>query len=321
MFILVSNNKETLLEEITNLNTKCYMHKLSFLSDQNRIASLLDSNKTVHENLFCKNVKEYLSTLYGTIMKVLTMLREDNKIFERFIEEIESIPDSKNRIPEYEKSLDYLAEDLVFLLFSDFSSSEKNIAILLRQFKVMITKVIKSYTIGKNIILFENPDLMVNRMIKAFLNSNDNRDYLQLLFGKLFDEAADLKKYAQRMKCKKDTTFRRQSVETLSVKKTEFSNSFDECRSKIMEEHFGSSLTIGGIMSGIVSTEESKFILREMETSESKIDNILLICDGIIHRIIKKLLYMPLPMRYLCKLLEKIAKEEVLYVNNRVKPV
>ena len=82
-----------------------------------------------------------------------------------------------------------------------------------------------------------------------------------------------------------------------------------------MSGSFGSWLLIGGNESQeeFVENEEIKFPAKEPDTQESNMDKVILICEGILHRIKKKLLYMPLPMRYFCKLLEKIAEEYVIH--------
>lgn len=60
------------------------------------------------------------------------MLRENTQTFQLFMAMIER----ENNIPD--KLLDNLADDLIFLLFADFTSSEKNIITILRHFEGLI---------------------------------------------------------------------------------------------------------------------------------------------------------------------------------------
>jgi len=202
-------------------------------------------------------------------MKILEGLREDKQLFEYLIESIDKIESP------HPKTLDYLSEDLVFMFFADFSSTDKNVSNLLRQFQVIVVKVIKEHAAGNCLTLFENEDLMVNRLIKAFLNNNHNRNYLSLLFGKLFDEATDLKKYARRIK----------------------------------EKNLNQSTNPGSFTLTVAKDKNSEEIKEE-------VNDILLICEGILNRIMKKLIHMPLAIRYFCKLLEKIVLEHVLAIGN-----
>jgi hypothetical protein len=60
-------------------------------------------------------------------------------------------------------------------------------------------------------------------------------------------------------------------------------------------------------------TEEEK--TRELVYSELDWKAMLDTCDNLLKSITKKLIYMPLSMRYLCKLVEKLAKKHVLLGN------
>ena len=137
IFILAGRNKEALIQEIENLNTDCYKHKLSLIAYYKHFESIVNDNKKFHNILFCTNVKDYLGASYSSIMKILITLRENTKLFERFIEAIDSNSSSMDKT-----ILNSLAGDFIFLFFSDFSSSEKNVVTLLRHFKVFISKFI-----------------------------------------------------------------------------------------------------------------------------------------------------------------------------------
>ena len=140
---------------------------------------------------------------------------------------------------------------------------------------------------------------MVNKMLKAFLNNSNNREYLQLLFKPIFYEATDLMTYANRI-----TTDKKECGEDNS--------SFD-----IAKKSSGTPTSVIEELKPKDYTENSK---TKYETSIAKTPknlkttpkNITLICQGILKRIIKKLNYMPLCTRYLCKILEEISKKHVI---------
>lgn len=230
-------------------------------------------------------------------MRVLSGLRESPPLFECFVEAVDTI---SGTLPSL--TLDRLAEDLVFMFFADFSSTDKNVSNLLRQFQVILVKVVKAYAAGDCPMLFEDQELMVNRLIKAFLNNNHNRDYLSLLFGKLFDEATDLRKYARRMREKKMVESR---TSPLASERTKAPNSHTgDSASSLREQPSNSSVPQK-------STTGPMEELKRRSVDESKMNDILLICDGIINRIVKKLLHMPLAIRYFCKLVENVVLQHV----------
>jgi len=269
-----NNNKETLIKEIEDQNKACYKHQLALLSTYRSYGPSIGPLVTPRRTLFCTNEKDYLGTLHSWIMRILQELRDNPKIFEYFISSIDKLSKPSNASFSL-STLDNFADDLIFMFFADFSSMEKNVTNLLRHFQVILVKIIKSYAAGDCLMLFEDQNLMVNRLIKSFLNTNNNRDYLSLLFGKLFDEATDLKKYAKRMREK-----------MLQKNKT---NPFTKEKAQTTDT--------------IPTTEEQK---------EGKLNDTLLICEGIINRATKKLLHMPLAMRYFFKLLANIAFEHVI---------
>eukprot|EP00826_Nyctotherus_ovalis_P026046 TRINITY_DN2030_c0_g2_i1.p1 TRINITY_DN2030_c0_g2~~TRINITY_DN2030_c0_g2_i1.p1 ORF type:complete len:375 (-),score=95.21 TRINITY_DN2030_c0_g2_i1:909-1895(-) len=287
MCLVVGSNKDALIREIEELNRRCYKHQLTLLASYRSYVPLLNPSILPRRILFCTNERDYLGTFYSWLMRVLIGLRQSPQLFECFVESIDNI---SGTLPSL--TLNGLAEDLVFMFFADFSSTDKNVSNLLRQFQVILVKVVKAHAAGDCPMLFEDQELMVNRLIKAFLNNNHNRDYLSLLFGKLFDEATDLRNYARRIREKKVLGSR---TAPLASERTQAQSS------RTGDSPVSQKFTTG-------SMEE----LKGGSADKSKMNDILLICDGIINRIVKKLLHMPLAIRYFCKLVENVVLQHVV---------
>jgi len=222
-------------------------------------------------------------------------LKEDVKLFEYVVSKLD------NTSGELER----LAKDFVMLFFADFTSTEKNVIIILRQLKGLISKTLSSSwneKEGNQHTVFGNKDLMVNRIINAFINSSENRDYLNLLFGKLFFEATGLKHYIKKIKARNTTL-------TISDKETSGEQKFvlvANDKSMIGAGHLSYRLPSNSSSSDPEEKgQPSGFNITNKET-EDNMEDTLLLSEGVLNRIIKKLVYMPLSMRYFCKLLEHI---------------
>ena len=262
---------------------------LRLLSSYRHIEFIMKESKINKKIILCKNEKGYLGISYQYIMKILLKIRESKKLFEYLIQSIEANLSTIDDI-----GLNFLAQDFVFLFFSDFSSSEKGIITILRQFEVIITKMFDEYKLGKHSMLFEDQKVMINKIIKSFLKNNENRDYVNLLFGKLFDEASDLKKYAKKMRDEEAT-----SNDIMLTAKTVYDmpdpKDSKEHSAKLILNHFQIPSLESGFMSEIqTDLAKSQIISIEMDSDEEKIEDIILICDGLLHRIVTKLPYMTL---------------------------
>jgi hypothetical protein len=135
---------------------------------------------------------------------------------------------------------------------------------------------------------------MINRILKAFINTADNHDYLNLLFGKLFDEATSMHKYLGRLYKK------RYSIESKTVSK-------EQARTLVIADHFNGGLPENSSTSDPNPKKvQKKLDLEKLTMQPIEAESVLLICDGILKRITGKLIFMPLSMNYFCKMLEAI---------------
>ena len=323
--VIVETKKAGLLANIELLNRECYKRQLNLMCAHDKLLPVLDKTVRPIRKLLCADEKSYFGQSYLFIMRVLLMLREDKQVFHYFARGLDG---SK----EYPSSfLDNLAEELVFLFFADFSSPEKTAITFLSQLEGLICRLFKGYVKGEYPLLFEESDLMVNRLIKAFMNKYEHHDYLRILFGKIFDDADDLRSYLRKLKAKKlkgvmtEVSSDNQSTTTADEPEEALYSPI----TKFIPDHFDHNFKLDIVKAGGAPVQRSKTVdysdLKE-ETSiagaktcpgqpgKFSTDDILTICDAILDRVVKKLLFMPPSMRYFCKLLEKVALQHVIII-------
>ncbi len=148
-----------------------------------------------------------------------------------------------------------------------------------------------SYKAGLNSLFYEK-SLFINRLINAYLKRSENREYLHLLFGKIMDRlysannapAADVPEEQKRRPTES-------SLATASLLSPDGPIPKELRRSMTVQSRS--------------ALEEScpKETVDWKRTEE--------ICEEFIHSVTKKLIYMPLSVRYLCKLVEKLATANV----------
>ena len=301
------------MKNIESLNIDCYKHRLSLLSSYERLQPILDPTIKPRKNLLCTNTEEYLGKSYDSIMKILNIIREDKKLFQHIIHRFDIHSPS---FPT--KKLDRFAKDFVLLFFADFSSAQKNVVLILRQFEALLEITFNNFVNGNDFSLYGAETNMMNLLIKAFINSNENRDYLRLLFGKLFNETTDLCDYVKKVHQKKPSIL--SSDKEIITK--DISNEIKFTKESqnliyLIEDHFSLCSKIDSSSSNPNPTKEYEIlkISYEVKPEENmKIENVLSICEGIISRVTRKLIHMPLTMRYFCKLIEKVAMKFVLLI-------
>ena len=139
--------------------------------------------------------------------------------------------------------------------------------------------------------MFEEPLLLVNMLIKAYMKTPENREYLRLAFSKIWVKTVDMNRYLEELKCKqKDSMLKIQRHGSVRV-------------APAMTEREPHPRSNSG-------DEESK-----TQSKELTMEDYMLICDQILKSIKETLYFMPVSVRYLCKLIADIIKSYVnLYV-------
>ena len=166
-------------------------------------------------------------------------------------------------------------------------------------------------------MLFDE-DLIVNKLIKEYLKKYEHREYMLLIFGKLFEKATDMNKYLKDLRGRKGNegimaNATEATSDVLSVgEKSSDGQSDTSPMTKFIEDHFNAQSKPGVIPPA--GSEEVKIIAEDHGSEKLTNDDVFLICDHILEMISKKLLYMPLSMRYFCKLLERITHKFVRFL-------
>lgn len=241
---------------------------------------------------------------------MLLTLKERTRAFKLLARELDGLAKELSS-----SVLDRLAREFVGVLFADFASAEKSVVAVLKQLEEPIKEVLTNYCEGKQYLAFGDEDLMVNRMIKAFINSSDNRVYLNLLFGKLFFEATDLRPYLQKLEQKK-TAMMSAGEEALDLKKVTVKTKANRSliNSATTNESFSYRLPANSSSSSPDERAESpdfEVVFKPGGCTELSAQDILLLSEGMLGRIVKNLVHMPLSMRHFCKLLERIVVQIV----------
>lgn len=120
-----------MLIEITKKNRECYKEQLYLLSSLDKILSLVEKNANRPRRLFCENEKDYVGDLHLYLMRMLLYFRDDPKCFESFLMSV--VNTNTN-----EDDLDRLASDMIYFLFTDFTSNERTVLNILRHFEYLI---------------------------------------------------------------------------------------------------------------------------------------------------------------------------------------
>lgn len=271
------------------------------MSSYSKLAAASGRIPQPHESLLCKNEKEYLGMFYVYIKKLLSTLREDAELFDFFVREVEK---STKTLPD--RLVNHLAEDLVFLFFPDFTSAERTIINFLKQIQGMLVRLFRDFTSGVNYLLFDNNDSLINKLLTKFMETSENGNYLEMLFRKMYSEAADLSKFIKHLSKKNYELVEERQIEGTDGNEDEHYLLIYNRNSRVVENHFSKQRADSTLE---VLSEEVKMPSAESLLKDSEIK---LLCNWILRRITKNLSYMPMNVRYLCKFLERLVLQHVL---------
>ena len=163
----------------------------------------------------------------------------------------------------------------------------------------------QKHAAGKN-MLFESP-ILINRFIKAYLKRSESREYLRLLFGKTLDRLA---------KIEGPVPLPPEPIDGEEVPIRRGATVKGD-----LDGNYGAvaSAPHSAIIEGLhrASTKGVEDVHEdEKQTDAVQFERLTKDCDELLRRLSKCLVYMPLSIRYLCKLCEKLARSCVLSSNN-----
>lgn len=144
---------------------------------------------------------------------------------------------------------------------------------------------------ANQINLFD-PTLFINRLLKAYMKRSENGDYLRMLFGKILEKLI-ANDYAQTAENRKNFA----STEAYQEEENQVDGSPERRQS---------------LKANIVVNPSEEELKSDVKADQITPDQIIGVLDDITKKISKKLVFMPISIRYLCKLTEKIANATVV---------
>ncbi len=129
---VVAAKKCELIASAERLNRGCYREQIRLLSSYDEVATTVSRSPPRPRRLLCAREKEYLSSAYIFVMRMLTLLRDDTRIFQYLMQTIEGMDSLSGRF------LDSLAEELVLLFLADFTSGERQTLCVLRHLEPLL---------------------------------------------------------------------------------------------------------------------------------------------------------------------------------------
>eukprot|EP01022_Parablepharisma_sp_SALTPOND_P033601 TRINITY_DN89110_c0_g1_i1.p1 TRINITY_DN89110_c0_g1~~TRINITY_DN89110_c0_g1_i1.p1 ORF type:complete len:1013 (-),score=106.12 TRINITY_DN89110_c0_g1_i1:723-3668(-) len=296
-----NKQRAELEEKAIRRNRKCYKAQLAQLYLYECTKSLTEKAKLKPPaKLLCANEKEYLGAAFIYIMKILVPLRENPSFFGF----LSSCIDTSKDVPE--ETSDKLAEEMAFLFFADFISPERFHHLFLRHINYLLPVLFKTCKAQKKAYPFEIP-FFVNKLLREYVKRPEVRNYTRLLFANALTKILDLSTRVQHSQ--QFTPDKRYTMYFAS-----------EGKSKTMD--LGQSLYNGhSYINHLPDTtdEASEPGTPTKEIEGMEIAELLEICEEILETIQKQLIYFPLELRFLCKLIENHVKEN--YVEENEDPV
>lgn len=140
------------------------------------------------------------------------------------------------------------------------------------------------------------------------------------MFGKLFEKSINLKKFLNDLKRGKgQNNIKEKNKEEVKEKEkiVRSKTQIEGEKSLVFIENYINTTASANEDSTksqpIVKEEEFKIVVEETPADITlSTEEVVLICDNLLENIVKKLTYMPLSMRYLCKLIEKLTLQLVI---------
>jgi len=168
--------KNELQKEIEKTLRTCYKDKLTQFY-LHKCARYLTNPKLRKPPMFllCKNEKEYLSATFIYMTKIIVPLKK-NPMFFKFL--VDCIDNSKALS---EDELDDLAEEMVDLFLSDFTSFEQSLFVFLNHMNTLLPALFNKCKTEKIDKPFAVP-CFVNRMLSAYLNQHETTKYVKMIF-------------------------------------------------------------------------------------------------------------------------------------------
>ena len=302
-----------MISKVEELNKECYKGQLllfTLLEYTGALAGIrgMPSKKHLH-----RNEKSYFTQAYTPCLRIFQWLKNNKQLSFLFIQEIEKRNYNADKLEE-------ISENLIKLFFADFVSTDQNNIRILIIFADLIRSALSE---SKDTWYSYRP--FVNKLIEGYFNRIENREYLKFIFKNALNEISltekEIEEEAQMSEMIKDEENEFVVLDPKSLEEKKRINSNDskdlqnDTKLIMYEENKTESKGVG-------NTEYIKDYYSDLNVSESICEvidfheEIYNVCNHFVGSITTKLLYMPLSIRYLCKLIQKICNE--LFKENKI---
>jgi len=289
IFDKFTKKKNELEEELKKRNRLCYksqLHQL-YLFECAKNLSEKDKAKPITK-LLCANEKEFLGAAYIYMQKVVYALKENYDFFGFLVQCINQQKDIS------EENLEKLSDELIFLFFPDFGAGIKFNHSFLKHINYLLPELFKECKISKKLYPFDNL-CFTNKLLKSYMKRSEIKNYTKLLFSKTLNRMLEISTRPQ-----KNNDFSTPKRATM-LEKTEFSPKEFKNFSIGSENVLKNQAKTDDLLQDAVPDN----VLIEGMSSEELCE----ICDEMIENIFKQIVYFPIEIRILFKLIEKHAIE------------
>eukprot|EP00826_Nyctotherus_ovalis_P066187 TRINITY_DN9762_c0_g1_i14.p2 TRINITY_DN9762_c0_g1~~TRINITY_DN9762_c0_g1_i14.p2 ORF type:complete len:273 (+),score=59.82 TRINITY_DN9762_c0_g1_i14:163-981(+) len=177
--IVDTNNKDAMLQQILSTSRDCYLVSIEERYLHKFVASASFKTKFAGVPFICVDAKEFAGLGMTPLTRLLAELREDCSLLLLLVNAIDSMQEQD------EVLLNVLAEDIIENLFADFTSVEENVSRILRHLEFLFNNTHTGLTAAGAV--FESTKFL-NKLVKAFLQRPEHRQYLAMLFKPTLEE-------------------------------------------------------------------------------------------------------------------------------------
>eukprot|EP00826_Nyctotherus_ovalis_P060206 TRINITY_DN8425_c0_g3_i2.p1 TRINITY_DN8425_c0_g3~~TRINITY_DN8425_c0_g3_i2.p1 ORF type:complete len:722 (-),score=191.06 TRINITY_DN8425_c0_g3_i2:934-3099(-) len=299
-----------ILGQIKDLNRSCYKQQLQLTALLNYAQNLIYNREKPFKKWLCTDTTRSISSSHLFFMKLLLSIRDSTKLFVLLVKEIEQQNLDEEQVQE-------IAEDFIKLFFVDFAVSEHGDVRTLKVFEELLKTCL-----AESVDAWYSYRPFVNKLLEAYFDRIENREYLKLIFRKELNGIS--------------LTVKEMEAEEVSPEKppVEFNPNYIVISSDEQNAEKEEKLTIEEVnykelekevKAETAALESGETSASKDEKKESKSedieelkeavniidypDEVYQICSKFVWGITTKLLYMPLSVRHLCKLTQKLCNE------------
>ena len=167
------------MQQILNTNKDCYLTSIEENYLYKCVANHLIGKGYNEVPFVCIDNKEFAGLAMIPLMRLLMSLREDKNVLLLLVNAVDAIKDKDDSL------VNTLASDIIENLFANFVSVKDNVKEILDAMEFLISNTYIKFT-GEGAVFETNK--FFNRLIKAFLERAENKQYLSMLFKSTLEQ-------------------------------------------------------------------------------------------------------------------------------------